>query len=581
MFEVNKQRKAYIDSRGKTILNACPGSGKTTTIAYKLNTLIEEQKLDYKFGGIACLSFTNVAKDEIKEKYTSFANKNLVYPNLISTINSFVNQFITLPFYNLISGDFERPQILESNEALDNQNIGSLYKKKKDDYVYVNKKGTHLKHIYKPSQIVKDLNGKYTFNGNTPNEDKVDLKVFENYAKEIKRWQFKNGILTNLDSIVIAIKILNSNKHIAKALAKRFSYIIIDEAQDTSELQHEILKILISHGVKNIDLVGDPSQSLYIWRDAKPKVFMDLYNHADWNGLDLTDNWRSTQTIINAYSKMLNPTLKKIKQKKIFDNSPNIKILRYDENKEVEAIIKYNKLCSNYKENWVVTRSKSLSDNLRGEIIGGQSFWKNSLGEEIINSIYEINNGNYKYGIDRIRYLLVAWHFKHLSFKERLVELKKLKADYDLNSKILVALSKLKNFELTLEEWTEKAEQIFTLEIGLGINVLLNLKKGTYNKFHKQKMSDLYQKRTVWNFPISTIHQVKGMTLDSIMLFLHKNRKSISITDIEFKTDELTELQSMIYVAMSRPRHLLTIAIEKSVPKKDIIKFLGNEIEMV
>jgi len=342
MFEINKQRESYINSQEKTVLKACPGSGKTTTIAYKLNSLVENQKANNDYAGIACLSFTNVAKDEIKEKYTTFANKNLVYPNVISTINSFINQFITLPFYNLISGNFERPQILESNEALDTIHIGALYKKTGGQFVYVNKNGKHLKHIYRPSQIVKDLSGKYTFNGNTPNEEKVDLRIFENYAKEIKQWQFNNGILTHLDSTVTAIKLLRTYKHVAKALANRFSYIIIDEAQDTSDLQHEILKILIEEGISSVDLVGDPAQSLYMWRDAKPKVFMDLYNDTEWQGLDLTDNWRSTQTIIDAYSLMLSPTAPKIIQKQTFESSPEIKIIRFEKDKEIEAIIKYN-----------------------------------------------------------------------------------------------------------------------------------------------------------------------------------------------------------------------------------------------
>ena len=69
MIDLNTQKKSYINSRGKVVLKACPGSGKTTTIAYKLHTLIETEYTKRNFGGIACLSFTNIAKDEIKEKY--------------------------------------------------------------------------------------------------------------------------------------------------------------------------------------------------------------------------------------------------------------------------------------------------------------------------------------------------------------------------------------------------------------------------------------------------------------------------------------------------------------------------------
>ena len=141
-------------------------------------------------------------------------------------------------------------------------------------------------------------------------------------------------------------------------------------------------------------------------------------------------------------------------------------------------------------------------------------------------------------------------------------------------------MKELSNFQLSLEEWTKKAEQMFTKEIGLGIKVDLALKKGTYNKYHKTKMCDLFEKKADWNFPITTIHKVKGMTLDTILLFLHKNKRSISLADIEFKANELTELQSMIYVAMSRPRHLLTLAIEDCVSKEQIESVFGTEIEI-
>ena len=205
MIDLNTQKESYINSRGKVVLKACPGSGKTTNIAYKLHTLIETEYSKQIFAGIACLSFTNVAKDEIKEKYFKFSNKSLTCPHLVSTIDSFINNYITLPFYYLLSDKFERPTILEENKELDNFWIKELWTydkiKKKNIPKHNNKESKPLIYIYKPSSIVKDVNGKYTFNGNLPDPAKVDIAVFNDYAKTIKLWQFENGILTNTETV--------------------------------------------------------------------------------------------------------------------------------------------------------------------------------------------------------------------------------------------------------------------------------------------------------------------------------------------------------------------------------------------
>lgn len=68
MYFENDERLAYLRARGKVILNACPGSGKTTTIAKKILEL-ENSKEIGSHSGVACLSFTNSAKDEINEAY--------------------------------------------------------------------------------------------------------------------------------------------------------------------------------------------------------------------------------------------------------------------------------------------------------------------------------------------------------------------------------------------------------------------------------------------------------------------------------------------------------------------------------
>ena len=118
MYFENEERLAYLQARGKVILNACPGSGKTTTIAKKILNLETSEEIG-GHSGVACLSFTNSAKDEINEAYRKLSGKSLQFPNHVSTIDSFINKFITLPFYNLLNRDFSRPKILDHTNILD------------------------------------------------------------------------------------------------------------------------------------------------------------------------------------------------------------------------------------------------------------------------------------------------------------------------------------------------------------------------------------------------------------------------------------------------------------------------------
>lgn len=583
MIDLDTQKESYINSRGKVVLKACPGSGKTTTIAFKLHTLIEKDYSKQYCGGIACLSFTNTAKDEIKEKYLKFSNKSLSYPHLVSTIDSFINTYITLPFYYLFSGKFERPTILEENQELDNFWIKELwtYDKAKKRYTpkHNSKDNKPLIYIYKPSSIIKDVNGKYTCNGNLPDPTKVDLSVFNEYAKTIKTWQFENGILTNNDSTVLAFTILSKYTHISKAISHRFKSLIIDEAQDTSEIQHAIFDLLIANGLQNLELIGDPYQSLYTWRNAKPKVFMDKYSDPQWLGLDLSDNWRSTQIIIDAYSLLRNPMDEKIVAKNKFENEFPIYILRFEEGKEIQALEKYNELCKEYKLNQAVTRGIDLSVKLNGTS-GEENYWKNQFAEKIIQSIFYIKKGNIKSGIDSFRWSIINLINPQLSYKEKKTIIQELKNSYEINSQLNLLLNEFSDFSMTLSEWTSKTAERLTNLFNLKKPLDLELKKGTYSPFHKKLMIDLFvDKSSKWNFPITTIHKVKGLTLDTILLFLHKNGHSISISDIIPTSGHLTDNQTMIYVAMSRPKYLLAIAIEDAVDTSEIRNKLGNKIE--
>lgn len=104
-----KSRKKLLvwKKNGKFVVKACPGSGKTTTISRKLFNIITNWNESYS--GVATLSFTNVAADEIKERFIKWSNKSILFPHYIGTIDSFINKYIFLPYGHLVMGVNERP----------------------------------------------------------------------------------------------------------------------------------------------------------------------------------------------------------------------------------------------------------------------------------------------------------------------------------------------------------------------------------------------------------------------------------------------------------------------------------------
>ena len=91
--------------------------------------------------------------------------------------------------------------------------------------------------------------------------------------------------------------ILKKHPYIGKSLAKKFPYIIIDESQDASELQHYIFDLLKDYGVDNIEYVGDLYQSIYEWRNAKPILLYNKIQSGVWNIKHFSENRRSNQRL--------------------------------------------------------------------------------------------------------------------------------------------------------------------------------------------------------------------------------------------------------------------------------------------
>lgn len=569
-FQVTEDNSPYLDARGKIILNACPGSGKTSAIAYKLSLMNKESAKDYgAYSGIACLSFTNVAKEEIQEKFSAITGNQICYPNLISTIDSFINQYITLPFYYLLGLESPRPDIMTTVGFLDEVRLGN----------FSNKANQPLSRIYKPSELLIEYNGSYSWKGYVPKEESVDLGVFKRYAKTYKEWQFNKGYLNNDDSTYAAFQLLKRYPSIAKSLIQRFPYFIIDEAQDTSEIQYGIFDALVAAGLQHLEFVGDPYQSLYEFRNARPELFLKRFNDSEnWISMNFNDCRRSSQYIVNTYSSLRNDGEKKILSISTHESNHKVKVLLYDDTKPNELLNQYYKIVNPDGKNVILVRGKTHLE-LFGAFSQPDSPWKSELASILIESAGHLKQNKLKSCIDLLRKFLVEIKFPGANYYDKKKRIDEIFADEATNILLYSFLRAMPSLDDTIGAWnksiTKCISEFFEIEIDL------QLKKNKGKPYYEQNLMSLYFPDVSSVYPVSTIHKVKGMTFSSILLVLSDggNNNTLSLSDFFLTNEFLTESQRLLYVALSRPETLCCIAIPDHISISEIVARLGVDFE--
>lgn len=295
------ERRIFIRNFNTIDLQAVPGSGKTTALLAKL--LILERKLPFTDGsGILVLSHTNAAIDEIKEKIQKHCPKLFSYPNFIGTIQSFVDEFLAVPYYvqyfnkkpNRIDHEIynekikcfiEKPWLYKLNfnntttdkvAYIKNNNEGLFYNyrfQSSNEIQLVKKLNEDVLEISKPRGRTRTEN----YRDYTQEEKRDVYKWFLEFKKSI----LKSGILHYDDAYFLAERYFIKFPNIKTILQKRFSFVFVDEMQDMEIHQYDLLeKIFYDNGnsVSIIQRIGDKNQAIYnsvkaddIWID-RPEI---------------------------------------------------------------------------------------------------------------------------------------------------------------------------------------------------------------------------------------------------------------------------------------------------------------------
>lgn len=303
------QRIEFIKDLRILDLRAVPGSGKTTALLAKL--IILESKLPFDDGsGILVLSHTNAAVDEIKRKIEHHCPKLFHYPNFVGTIQSFVDQFLAIPFYrnSFLLGSLEigneRYFSQYSNSFQINLNkfckcnyISREFKTLLIRYYNADKPRTHELYFGLASKELIKENGTIP-EFKIPKESKERLKLNGGFSDEEKE-QFSNfykkfviyckgdllkhrGFIPYRDAYSFANILLHNYQEIAVFLQKRFKIVFVDEMQDMDRYQVDLLEKLFYDDGKSKTIyqrIGDKNQAIHndiesedCWKDRIPTL---------------------------------------------------------------------------------------------------------------------------------------------------------------------------------------------------------------------------------------------------------------------------------------------------------------------
>jgi len=255
-------RRAFLTARTTLDVSACPGSGKTTLIVAKLAILA--RKWPHRTKGICVLSHTNVAREEIQRRLgsTVVGQRLLGYPHFIDTIHGFVNRFLALPWLN--SNGYPSPTI--DNDVTTAFRRGVL---STPDYWMVQK---FLEKKYSGFDRLRVCARDLNFNlGRKPFPAGPDAKSFK-LAKQAVETAAKAGYFCYDEMFVWARALVEDVPAVASWLRLRFPLAVLDEMQDTFELQGSMLHTIFPRNSPDIVVqrVGDPNQAIFDDSDAGP-----------------------------------------------------------------------------------------------------------------------------------------------------------------------------------------------------------------------------------------------------------------------------------------------------------------------
>lgn len=399
---LNPQQQDIVkDTRGPLLVLAGAGSGKTRVLTYRIAYLLSQ---GVKPWNILAITFTNKAAKEMRERLEQLVG-NQAHDVWMGTFHSICLRFlfrfgkeIGLETFTIID-DKEQLKLMKETIALCGSTIepeaalGMIDK-------FKNK-------LITPAMAEADADnhpyGKEISNVYTAYEEKKD----------------ELGYLDFNDIIMKAIQVLETHEPAREIYQQQFHFVSCDESQDTNDAQYKLIKMLSAHH-GNVMYVGDVDQGIYSWRGAEITNILSLKDYyPNLKEYQLGQNYRSTQTIVNASDALVQRNNQRLEKETFSRNEHGDPITIYradDDSREADYIaaiikrghsvrgIKYKDFAVLYRMN---RQSRAIESALTHagipyQIISGTNFADRKEVKDLIGYLRAISNPNDTLALERI-----------------------------------------------------------------------------------------------------------------------------------------------------------------------------------
>ncbi|WP_331735569.1 ATP-dependent helicase (plasmid) [Streptomyces sp. NBC_01166] len=285
---LTENQQALVDAEESMFAAACPGAGKTRAmVARFLKRTAEEERR-----GVALLSFTNAAVDEVRRRCGEHT-RVLEVPHFVGTFDTFIHRFIVTPMYT--TAYRKKPNYVQRWRDVPSANfrlsrMGQAKDLQLDWFDFAPDGRARLIE----SRIPRD------FGNDAVRADLLERKrAAEEYASHIFGRLIDAGTISCVAARCLAeywLQDAQGEQILAPLLRSRFAEVIVDEAQDCGREELRILQFLKQQGTRII-MVGDTDQSIYEFRSATPDRVRMFADNLPGRPIELKDNWRSTPAI--------------------------------------------------------------------------------------------------------------------------------------------------------------------------------------------------------------------------------------------------------------------------------------------
>lgn len=305
----SKQKNAINHVQGPALILAVPGAGKTTVLVHRTHNLIKNHGVQPD--RILSITFSRASALDMKARFTRlFPHKNYNQVHF-STIHSFCYGFIKE--YAYIS---KTPyKLIEGSSGPVNK-----YNLLKQIYISVNKEYPNEEKLENLINAIGYIKNMLIDLDDFLKDKKINIDGFRDIFRQYETYKKKNNLLDFDDILLVSLEVLKNNPYLLAKYRSKYDFIQLDEGQDTSRVQMEIIK-LIAHPNYNLFIVADDDQSIYGFRGAYPQGLLNFSkDYKNAKIFFMEENYRSSQEIVNTCNEFIRANKERY-EKNIFTNN--------------------------------------------------------------------------------------------------------------------------------------------------------------------------------------------------------------------------------------------------------------------